>query len=975
MAIFKKRFINNIKDDIEIFQARWRQFLEFREKINFVKTVKEEKYQDGFLQDIFEKSLGFTLENTNPDDFNLIREEKNENDGKKADAVIKIDDEVIGVIELKDQKTKDLDKVEDQAFGYHSSHSNSKYIIISNFNEIRLYIDKRTSYEKFELFEMEYEDFVYFYKIMNFKSFQEDLPQKLKDDSIEFEKNISTIFYNDFSELRLELFYDISENNEIDKLEALELSQKILDRFIFILFAEDRYLLNPKISSEIIANWQNDWTERPLYFYIQMLFKGVNSGNARMGIPAYNGGLFSEDVVLDNLKISDSVLEKVVGLSSYDFQSDIDVNILGHIFEQSLDDLEKIRENISDNLDIQKAIRKKDGIFYTPQYITKYIIENSVGTLCKEKKSELGILKIEKLTAKMVKQLEKYRDFLKNLKILDPAVGSGAFLNEAFDFLKNEYIFISDSLSTYSIKKRNLFFSDDFDSLILENNLFGVDINKSAIEISKLSLWLKTAKRDRKLKNLSNNLLCANSLLDMPFEDGTFDVVVGNPPYVVKNLNEDEKIYFQKNYKSALYQINLYLLFMEKSLKMIKLNGISSMIVPNTWLVNKSIAGYRKELIDNYSISKIVDLTKIDVFVDATVLPIIFIMLKRNEKLEDIEILEYKNKIFKKKSRLNVSSILNNGNYLINYQINNNFNSILIKVESQFKTKISDIAKVSFGVKFYQKNKGVPKQTSEMVRNHIYTHNRKINKSCKLILEGKDINRYFFEEPCKYIEYGKNLAEPREEELFQGERILIRRILGRGLIATIITGDYCNNSLLHTLKVFDKKISSKFLLTIINSKFMGSYFKHKYARDEKVFPEIRIHELKNLLIPNLSTKDQQPFVQKANSLIVLNQKLNSAKQDFLSELELEKIPRKLQNFEKLELSEFIKYFSKLKKMKFKDKLAERKFKNEWKALFENDKDEVLQIQLEISRIENEIDNLVFKLYNLTDDEIKLISSE
>jgi len=168
--------------------------------------------------------------------------------------------------------------------------------------------------------------------------------------------------------------------------------------------------------------------------------------------------------------------------------------------------------------------------------------------------------------------LKKYRDFLKSLRILDPAVGSGAFLNEAFDYLKNEYQFISDSLSNLSLKQKNIFFTDNFDSLILEHNLFGVDINRSAIEIAKLSLWLKTAQKGRKLKNLSNNLICANSLLDMPFENGSFDIVVGNPPYGAK-LGNEKKEFEIKSGESAI-------LFMQLAEKMLKKEGLHGFIIP-----------------------------------------------------------------------------------------------------------------------------------------------------------------------------------------------------------------------------------------------------------------------------------------------------------------------------------------------------------------------------------------------------------
>ena len=159
--IFQKSILNSFaqKQDEVLVASRWANYLKFKEKIDFVKIVKEEKYQEGFLRDIFEKCLGYTLDTTDPNNFNLKREEKNETDSKKADGVIVIDKKIVGVIELKDQKSKHLDTVLNQAFDYHNSHSYSRYIIISNFNELRLYIDKKTEYEKFFLFDLNYKEF------------------------------------------------------------------------------------------------------------------------------------------------------------------------------------------------------------------------------------------------------------------------------------------------------------------------------------------------------------------------------------------------------------------------------------------------------------------------------------------------------------------------------------------------------------------------------------------------------------------------------------------------------------------------------------------------------------------------------------------------------------------------------------------------------------------------------------------------
>ncbi|MFA5461896.1 MAG: type I restriction endonuclease [Sulfurimonas sp.] len=199
MSIFQKSVLKSFKQDESKIAIRWAEFQKYLSKIDFIKTVKEEKYQDGFLKDIFENCLGYTLDSTNPNDFNLEREKKNETDAKKADGVIHVDNKIVGVIELKAQDTKNLDKIETQAFNYHASHSNSKYIIISNFDELRFYIDKKTAYEKFSLFNLDYDGFKKLHLLLSYESIKSDLPLKLKEKSASFEQNISKELYRDFS--------------------------------------------------------------------------------------------------------------------------------------------------------------------------------------------------------------------------------------------------------------------------------------------------------------------------------------------------------------------------------------------------------------------------------------------------------------------------------------------------------------------------------------------------------------------------------------------------------------------------------------------------------------------------------------------------------------------------------------------------------------------------------------------------------
>ncbi len=230
-----------------------------------------------------------------------------------------------------------------------------------------------------------------------------------------------------------------------------------------------------------------------------------------------------------------------------------------------------------EKVDNQKTKRKKDGIFYTPKYITKYIVENTVGKLCEEKRTELGIIdeeyaKVRKNRKKEIvrtldKKLDDYRNWLLSLTILDPACGSGAFLNQALEFLIEEHKKI-DELRAQLFGGAIIF--SDITTDILEKNIYGVDLNEESVEIAKLSLWLRTAQKGRKLNTLSNNIKCGNSLIDDPeiareiafnwqnefpeiFKNGGFDVVIGNPPYVRAELLGDFREYLQNEIQFLKY--------------------------------------------------------------------------------------------------------------------------------------------------------------------------------------------------------------------------------------------------------------------------------------------------------------------------------------------------------------------------------------------------------------------------------------
>lgn len=1047
MSMFQKSIINSVKQDETKVALRWASFQKFLEKVEYIKTVKEEKYQDGFLVDIFENCLGYTLDMTNPKSFNLEREKKNETDGKKADGVIYVDNKVVGVIELKGQDTKNLDKIETQAFNYHASHSNSKYIIISNFDELRFYVDKKTAYEKFNLFTLNYEEFKKLHLLISYESIKDDVPLKLKEKTNSFEQDISKKLYKDFSNFRTLLFENLVKNNlgnealassllngeALNHQTLLRLTQKLCDRIIFILFAEDRDLLRPNMIKEIREEFINQkFTNYTLYDIYKFYFDAISNGNEKLDIPKYNGGLFATDELLDSLIIDDFILdENVQILSNYDFASEISVNILGHIFEQSLTDLEELQANIENiDFDKTKSKRKKDGVFYTPEYITRYIVENTLGKMCSEKREELLIgsetlvspsnpKKLTKQEQQTKENLLLYKNWLLNLKILDPACGSGAFLNQALEYLINEHKNLQNDLALMG----DLFASYMVEEEILEHNLYGVDINEDAVEIAKLSLWLRTAKRGRALTKLADKIVCANSLLEMPFSENSFDVVIGNPPYVrvqgLKSNYENEAKLYEEKFVSATGNYDLYVLFMEQSFKMLNQKGKLSYILPHKFLISDFGSGIRGFLSENKAVESLLHFGSEMVFEDASTYTCIIKLSHNNEKI-NFKSISPKD-IFKPFQYGSISyENLNSDKWNLS---SNNIAKVLEKINLQ-PLKVKDIFERIFsGIQTSGDDIYLLLETKDGLYSKALDKIVEVEKGLlKPMLKGEDIsryknlkNRYFVIFP--YIlenEKAKPMSEDFIKEnypngyeyLKSNEEFLRGREKGKmdkdgwflyiypksldlvdvkkfvvpditlGIQITIDNFGYCLKNGGYGMIIKENFInSSMFYLSLLNSSLMWFYLKNIGTELRGGYFRFNTNYINPFPLPKLDSLEQQePFIKKADLMLELNKKLQELKQNFINELNLEKVPTKLQKFEELDFDDFVKEYAKAKKLKFADKLEERNFKSEWQRLFENDKKEVLEIQNQINITDKEIDQMVYKLYDLTDDEIKIVES-
>lgn len=976
-----------------------------QERLQNIADSKEEQYQEGFLRDLFVNVFGYTI---NPDpNYNLTTEFKNLQDAKKADGAILKDGKPVAVIELKSNKTKNLESIQDQAFRYKNGQKDCRYVITSNFRLIRFYVDDATEYEEFNLFDIKEHEFELMYFLLNKENIFADVPFKLKTASKVHEESISNKLYTDYSVFREEIYQNIIQKNPaLDKLELYKKTQKLLDRFLFIFFAEDRGLIPPNSIYQVIETW-HELKEKdaysPLYERVVKFFGYLDKG--RNEIHAYNGGLFKEDALLDELIVDDEILEKhCIKLTNYDFDSEVDVNILGHIFEHSLGEVEaKEAEIVGKKVEKSKSKRKKDGVFYTPKYITKYIVENTIGTLCRDKKQQIGLYDIDlslnyKKTkgkkkdlnekGKQIKEIfEDYKKWLFRLKILDPACGSGAFLNEALDYLIREHVLIDDMLAELTGDKLRL---TDTDKEILEHNLYGVDINEESVEIAKLSLWLRTAQKGRKLSNLNNNIKCGNSLIDDSFvagekafkwnqefkeimDNGGFDVVIGNPPYGAE-LTEEQISYIKKKYTVYEYKLNSYVLFYEKAFELLKTDGLLGFITPATFtyqyyykILRSFLGGYTTLFIAKYFY---------EVFSDADIGDSVSVVMKKaNNNYNSVHFTVNKTK---EESSVNLHEVIeydkifnNDGTLDLNRSLLN------IRKFLTFGKPLNDFCQIVVGVKPYQKNKGVPKQTEDDVKLKKFTAFEKKNDTYVNCIVGKDIGRYrFLSKPQMYLSYGKWLAEPRlNAPFFEAEKIILRQTAD-SIIATIDFEKKVNLNNVYNIGHATNGASLKYLLGLINSKLLNLIYQNISQEKGRNFAEVKKINLKRL--PIIISEKYKTSLEDLVDKIISNTNHVTYKTNMFAEFLRHKFGMYdnviiYNKVSQMMFSEIINEINTelirrdLKKISMKDEL-------ELLALFDEYKKDVRLKEIEIMNIDNQIDSIVYSIYGLTPEEIQIVES-
>lgn len=499
------------------------------------------------------------------------------------------------------------------------------------------------------------------------------------------EKKLEGDFYKDYRAYREVLIDQImlQRPEGVTKGGAVRLGQKLLDRMIFVMFAEDmggRVGFPAGALQEELKRQSRDQFLEPegdeVWRRLKQIFHIMNTGGplGATHIHQFNGGLFADDPAIDALRLPNRLFVRFGQAKSeaataehkntlyylaatYNFaregdaKNSIGLYTLGHIFEQSIVELEKLEADAEDRpslTDVTK--RKRDGVYYTPEWVVRRIIEEVIDPLFARWRAEAGWPEggdpSKEATA-------AYWDRLRRIRIIDPACGSGAFLIVALRHLEKEF-----GATVEAARQTGALPSPPDEAaiteMILANNLFGVDINPASVEITKLSLWLHTAMPNKPLSGLDDSIRCGNSLVDKRFYNkrnildaeerdrintfewegdfapGAFDAVIGNPPYVklqnFRKVHADMADWLVRGssgeapYRSTRTgNFDLYLPFIEKGLSLLNEGGRMGYIAPNLWPTLDYGEGLRGLVHAGRHLEKWLDFRSFQVFEEATV--------------------------------------------------------------------------------------------------------------------------------------------------------------------------------------------------------------------------------------------------------------------------------------------------------------------------------------------------------------------
>jgi type I restriction-modification system DNA methylase subunit len=736
--------------------------------------------------------------------------------------------------------------------------------------------------------------------------------------------------------------------------------QLTIDRIIFLRMCEDRGIEH--------------------YGQIQNLLNGTNTYRRLREIfyhadDKYNSGLFDfkADRLTPELKVDDRPLKDIFKNlyypeSPYEF-SVLGADILGHVYEQFLGKVIRLTEGHRAKVEEKPEVRKAGGVYYTPTYIVDYIVKNTVGKICE---------------GKTTRQIS-------TLRVLDPACGSGSFLLGAYQYLldyhRDWYQKDGPQKHTKEIYQGHggqWYLTIQEKKRILLNNIYGVDIDPQAVEVTKLSLLLKVMEgenqdtlerqmrlfRERALPDLGSNIKCGNSLIGPDFysvgaglalplfkeeetyrinafdwekeffeimKQGGFDAVIGNPPYVdIKSLPEPDVKYIFHKFKFANNRINLFASFIEKALEIIPAKGfLFSMIVPTALLSQESYKALRQWITRNFCIASLVRLPNEsfgastgDVKVDT----IIFVFSSKLHKPQKTEIIGYAGheRIFRIDPKtayihgfVEQDSWAATNDCVWSLNIPKEQESILKKCEID-AVPLEKCVEFSLGITPYDKYKG---HTQNLIHKKIFHASYKKDKTFRKLLAGNDVRRYDIVWNEKlWISYGPWIGAPREQRFFTNKRILVKQIID--WTTKRIWASVTNEELYNAQNAFNllqnSEYSLEYILGILNSKLITFYHHKRYLDEFKMrFQKILIKDCKRFPIRTINFSD----------------------------------PKDKRRHDKMV------------------ELVERMLTLHKQLLVVKTPDDKTRLQRQIDATDHQIDQLVYELYGLTEKEIQIVEGK
>ncbi len=728
-------------------------------------------------------------------------------------------------------------------------------------------------------------------------------------------------FVEDLDEWRKYLATSMARNNHQLSDEEINFAvQLTIDRLIFLRFCEDRSVEHYKNLFSAVS--KGDYFKNLLFIFKQADDK-------------YNSGLFDfeRDRLTPKIKVDNKVIRTIIEAlyypdCEYEF-SVMPVEILGNAYEQFLGKVIRVTPGHIVKIEDKPEVRKSGGVYYTPQYIVEYIVKNTVGKL---------------IGGKSPKEIEK-------IKIVDPACGSGSFLLGVFQCLLNHHAqwYTDKQYHLKKIKDNPITPEGRLTTAekkkILLNNIFGVDLDANAVEVTKLSLLLKAMEgetessiaqqlqmfHERVLPDLDKNILCGNSLIGYDFFDATlnldkeerktlekkikpfdwklsfpevfkqggFDAVIGNPPYLKLTANNtDLNIwnYYQRIFKSFSggSSKNIFQLFLEK---VVLLSPVTfSFIVPEALLTTESNGTVRKIITQNYNLNSIVVFDHF-VFEDATIGTTI-IVAQKDTKVKTKVILIDKTKNASLVQAINLMASLESWDVSVDSKTKG-----FLKTISSSGIALSELCEMSKGM--------VVKDRTEILE-------IKKSKNNLPFLLGNCMSRYYYKND-KYAEYKKLeiIGGTRDYEKHTLiPRLLIRRT-GMNLCVAYSEKPELIESTIYFLR--SNKVNLKFLMGLLNSNLLSYYLQKKLITNKQGFPQVLMGQLEQLPIKiDFTIKKDKSFHDEIIQLV-----------DRMLELKKEELESKLP--------------------------AEQE-----------------RLKKQIEYTDNKIDLIVYQLYGLTKEEIKTV---